>query len=148
MFANIVLTFLVVLIGAVGARADAAGKWTQEAYVWQRQHGDSVASAMQTAPAGVAGFCVLAVEVSWHETQFPQGTIRTARIVRIPLDYVQLAATGKLVGLALRVGVFGGAAGDYARTGAAAKTLAALAAEMLAAARASGLTPAELQVDF
>lgn len=111
--------------------------FTQELYVWQRSTGPAVAAALREFAPQCDGFNVLAAEVSWRNG--------SPHITRTTLDYATLASLGRPVGLSLRVGAF---AGPFAEEDAAAKMLAALAIEMLAAARRHGLEPAELQIDF
>jgi hypothetical protein len=129
---RLILTILAI-VGAGAARA----AWTQEIYVWQRQPGTEVAAAMQGAKMLADGFNVLAAEVEWSGG--------TPRVARFAPDYAQLAKLGKPVGLSLRIGPF---PGPFAVGDAATKTLANLAASLLAEAQASGLSPSELQLDF
>ncbi len=117
--------------------AAQAAPWTQEVYVWQRQAGPEVASAMQGARRLADGFNVLAAVVAWSGGR-PQ-------VSRFTPDFASLARLGKPVGLSLRIGPF---PGPFAADDATAKSLAALAASLLAEARAAGLTPSELQIDF
>jgi hypothetical protein len=130
----------VIVLGllAFGATlAPCAAAWTQEVYVWQRQPSSALTQALDTAKTQVDGFDVLGAEIAWSGGQ--------PEIFRPTLDFAQLSKLGRPVGLVLRVGAYPGPfqAGD-----AAAKTLATVAASLLAEARAGGLTPAELQIDF
>jgi len=124
--------FLAALATAVATRGG-----TREVYVWQRQAGAEVTAALREFAPQVDGFCALAAEVSW-----PAGRLR---VVRPSVDFAALAALRKPAGLALRLGAF---AGPFARDDATARALVALAAELIAQARAAGLEPSELQVDF
>ncbi len=126
------LAWLALLVAAPGLQA-----FTQELYVWQRRSGSEVTAALRAFAPRCQGFNVLAAEVSWRDER-PQ-TVRTAP------DFAALAALGRPVGLSLRVGAH---PGPFAADDAAARTLAGLATELLAAARAGGLEAAELQVDF
>lgn len=123
---------LVLLAARPGLQA-----FTQELYVWQRRNGPEVTAALHAFAPRCDGFNVLAAEVSWRES--------APRIVRPVPDYGALAALGRPVGLSLRVGAY---SGPFSADDAVARVLAGLATELLAAARASGLEPAELQIDF
>ncbi len=127
---------LVGILLAVMAAARAA-TWTREIYVWQRQPGAEVAAALEEAKPLSDGFNVLAAEVAWSGGR--------PVVSRFAPDYARLATLGKPVGLSLRIGTF---PGPFAADDANAKTLAALAASLLAEARAAGLRPSELQIDF
>lgn len=129
---RVLLAWLVLIVAAPGVRG-----FTQELYVWQRRNGPEVTEALQAFAPRCDGFNVLAAEVSWREGR--------PRIVRTAPDFAALAALRRPVGLSLRVGAY---PGPFAADDAAAQALAGLATELLAAARASGLEPAELQVDF
>ena len=121
----------------IATSAAQAAPWTQEIYVWQRQAGPEVASALQEAKPFADGFNVLAAEVAWSGGR--------PVVSRFAPDYASLARLGKPVGLSLRIGPF---PGPFAADDATAKSLAALAASLLAEARAASLTPSELQIDF
>ena len=110
---------------------------TQEIYVWQRQQGPEVAAALEEAKGLADGFNVLAAEVAWSGGR--------PSVSRFRPDYARLAKLGQPVGLSMRIATF---PGPFASDDANAKALAALAASLLAEARASGLTPSELQIDF
>lgn len=121
---------------AFGAPPNLLG-WTHELYVWQRAPGPAVTQALQRFAPQVAGFNVLVAEVTWRAGK--------PEIVRPPADFAALARLGRPVGLSLRVGAFRGAFSDDDPT---ARALGELARACLATARAGGLQPAELQVDF
>ncbi len=121
------------LLGWVVATATACAS-TREIYVWQRAASPELTAALHEFADKADGFCALAAEVTWQKNQ-PQ-------VVRVPLDYVTLKTLGRPVSLALRVGPFSGDAAT------AAPALANLAHSVLAAARAGGFEPAELQIDF
>ncbi len=127
----------IAILLAIAAPRPVPAAFSQEIYVWQRAGGPAVQAALREFAPRCDGFNVLAAEVSWR-----QGS---PRITRTNSDFAALAALGRPVGLSLRVGSF---AGPFAEEDAAAKTLAALATEVLAAARRHGLEPAELQIDF
>jgi hypothetical protein len=106
-------------------------------YVWQRQWNESVAQALARATGSAQGFTALAAEVSWRGGR--------ARVTRVQLDYAALRATRRPIGLALRLGSYAGPFDDRAD---ATVLVAGLARELVREARAGGVEPAELQVDF
>ncbi|WP_414661250.1 DUF3142 domain-containing protein [Horticoccus sp. 23ND18S-11] len=110
---------------------------TREAYVWQRQAGPEVTAALTAFQAQLDGCCVLAAEVAW--------TGGRMQVVRPPVDFTALKAWGKPVGLAVRIGAYGG---KFAADDATSRALGDLAVDVVARARAAGLVVAELQVDF
>ncbi|MEO6873517.1 MAG: DUF3142 domain-containing protein [Opitutaceae bacterium] len=107
------------------------------AYVWQRQPGPEVAAAMAQFAPQLQEICVLAAEISW--------TNRGSTTVRVPLNFAALARVGCPVGLAVRIG-------SYPRMPASndpeLRQIQALVTELLARARAEGLEPTEIQIDF
>jgi hypothetical protein len=105
--------------------------------VWQRSWGEPIAAALRQAASSTEGLTVLAAEVSWTGGQ--------ARVTRIPLGYRALNATRKPVGLALRIGPY---PGPFESGSEATSLITKLARSLIAEARAGGLDPAELQVDF
>lgn len=115
----------------------AAVAGTREAYVWQRQFDGGVMDAIKSFAPQLDAVCCLAVEVSWV-----RGRIE---IVRVPLNFPGLARVGKPIGLAVRIGDFGG---NHAADEDTSRALAAVARETLAKARAAGLRVAELQIDY
>ena len=117
--------------------AAAAAAWTDEVYVWQREFDGEVAAALRTFEPQLGGACVLAAEVAWRGGKL--------EVVRPSVEFAALASCTRPVGLALRIGAYGG---TFAGDDAAARALIALAHERLGAARAAGLRVAELQVDF
>jgi len=131
------LNWLLFVFMSLTVVASAAAAWTQEIYVWQRAPGPEVAAALQTAKPLADGFNVLAAEVAWSGG--------SPSVSRFAPDYAKLATLGRPVALSLRIGPF---PGPFKADDAAAKTLASLAASLLAEARAAGLNPAELQIDF
>jgi len=114
------------------------GPFGQEIYVWQRQWGAVVSKALNQAAGQTSGFTVLAAEVSWKGE-------KADRIVRVPIDYNTLKATGRPVGIALRIGPY---SGPFDKRGEAANFLTGLASSLIAEAREEGLEPVELQIDF
>jgi hypothetical protein len=84
-----------------------------------------------------ASLVVLSAEVSLKKTP--------PALVRVPLDYDALTHAACPIGLALRVGPYGG---PFSETNEHTTFLTALAADLVHQARARGLTPTELQLDF
>ncbi len=83
-------------------------------------------------------FYPLAAELNWDAAARPA-------LVRVPLDFSALGASGRVGGLVLRIGPW---PGPFARDDETARLVARTAAETLAAARRAGWNPPELQVDF
>lgn len=111
---------------------------SQSIYVWQRAWGDSVRRAVgDHAAAADGGLIALAAEVAWKD-----GAPSTA-VVR--LDHATLAASKTPVGLALRIGP---CPPKLLRDPDTLAMLSSLARDTLASARAGGLEPHELQIDF
>ena len=125
------------------ARDARAAAWSHEAYVWQRQPAPAALdAALDNTRAFLDAYCFLAAEVVFDKTT------GAPKISRIPLDYAKLAAfsaaSRKPIALAIRVGTLS----DKKQFADFQPRLVALAAEILDAARAARLEPAELQVDF
>lgn len=125
------------MAGCGRAPARAHGPLRQEVYVWQRSWGESAPAALGPASARVDGFTALAAEVSWEDDVY--------RAVQVPLDYAALQATGRPVGLALRLGPY---PGPFQAEGAPISRIADLALDIVKTARRSGLAVRELQIDF
>ena len=128
-----------------------AAPWTQEAYVWQRSPEPVLELAAvegRKAPEGAArgsvaevaldGVALLAAEVSWRGGR--------AEAVYSEIKYKAAAlCIQKRITLVLRAGPF---SGDFAPGAPACASLRVVLREVLARARAGGLEPAELQLDF
>ena len=130
---------LVAVAWATGASrgARAAGPMPQEAYVWQREWTDGVREGIARGAGRLAGFVALHTEVSFSG--------RAPRRVVVPLDGDALRACGRPVGLALRVGPY---AGPFDASAPATREVVAAATDLLADARARGIEPVEVQMDF
>ncbi len=126
-----ICTWLVVLTAA------SAAAFTQEVYVWQRQTSPALTQALDVERELASGFDVLAAEIAWSGGQ-PQ-------VFRPAQDYPHLAKLGRPVGLVLRIGAY---PGPFKADDGAAKYITSVAATLLAEARAAGLAPSELQIDF
>ena len=116
---------------------------SHDAYVWQRAWTPAVRRAVLTHGPSFRRLVVLAAEVGWDHHQR-----HTAR-AQVDFDTLREAiarSQGRLrVGLALRVGPWDPSQESHAHAG---RALAALAADVVARARAAGLQPAELDVDY
>lgn len=110
---------------------------TQEVYVWQRQFSPAVYQAIEAVRSDASGIAILAAEISWDK--------KHPRLFRSSVDYVALANAGGQVGLVLRIGPY---AGSFSADDATARYLTGVASALLKSARAGGLEPLELQVDF
>lgn len=129
---------VVFLLTLAGLRADAAGAWRREAYVWQREQSPELARAVAESRDVVDALFPLAAELAWDARG-------RAKLVRVPLDHAALAAGGRAGGLVLRIGPW---PGPFSRDDETARLIVRGAEETLAAARRAGWSPAELQIDF
>jgi hypothetical protein len=120
-----------------GKPPEARAPLSHEAYVWQRAWSEPVCDAVKQHAGQFAGLTVLNAEVSWKEQQ-PQ-------VVRVALDYPTLTNARCPVGLALRIGAY---RGPFSTNDATAEFIAGLAVSIIAEAKANGLVPRELQIDF
>ena len=115
----------------------APGPLSHEAYVWQRAWTQPVRDGVKAHARDFAGLTVLSAEVAWKDHR-PQ-------VVRVPLDYSILTNAPCPVGLALRIGAY---SGPFSTNDSTADLLTGLAVSLIAEARANGLAPRELQIDF
>jgi hypothetical protein len=123
------------LLATSGCIAPAAA-WTHDAYVWQRQPSPALAAALRSSRDHINTCCLLASEISWHGD--------APRITRPRLDHAALAALGKPIALALRINPLP----PKTKPAGHASQIAAEAAAILSAARAAGIVPVELQIDY
>lgn len=107
------------------------------AYVWQRDWTPAVRRAVEQRLQGMRDVSVLAGEIAWS------GDARTMTAVRLP--WRDLAACGRPVGLALRLGSCDRATLSDPE---AVVWVRSQAQSVVRAAREGGLEPAELQLDF
>lgn len=105
--------------------------------MWQRQLSPAVYQAIDAVRADAAGFAILAVEVSWVGGD--------AKLFRASLNHQALVASGRPVGLVLRIGPY---SGRFAADDKIAQYLKELVVSLLDESRSAGLNPAELQIDF
>src|SRR5882757_7298501 len=115
----------VLLFVTLGCRVAANG--TQEVYVWQRAWNTEVTTALRGFRPQIDGCCVLAAEIVWRDNQ--------AQIARPPVDYAMLSTLGRRVGLALRIGPYGGALDSDSD---ALRAVVSLTRECLANAQSAG----------
>lgn len=132
--AAVALVF-VVLHARSGPRAH--GPMLQEVYVWQRAWSAPVRDAVARHGTNFAALTALKAEISWKNQQ-PQ-------LVRVPVDYATLAATGKPVGLALRIGSY---AGPFTAEDAVGRFILETAGAVVIEARTNRIALSELQIDF
>lgn len=104
------------------------------AYVWQRAHGPAVTAALAEAPSELASFVWLAAEIDPRAR--PETTL-------VPLAAAR--ASGRPVGLAVRVHELPAAALEAPL---APRALLDAVDTVAARARAEGISPTELQLDF
>lgn len=120
----------------------ASGPLPQEAYVWQRAWGPEVRASLART-SDLAGFVVLAAEVDLSTDSL--------RVSRAAWDADALRATGRPVGLAVRIGRFArrdGATHRFAERPDLTQRLAGLARRLTADARQRGLPVREFQLDY
>jgi len=109
----------------------------QEVYIWQRAWTPAVREAVTEHGGSFSNIVALAAEVSWSHGK--------PEVVRVPLDFNTLALTKRPIGLALRIGAFGG---PFATNDTVAKTLRSLATSIVSAAKTNQINLSELQLDF
>lgn len=108
----------------------------QQAYVWQRSWTPAVNNAVSPT-SNFTAYVVLAGEVSFRSGNYDA--------VRVAINYDSLKRAAVPVGLALRIGPYGG---RFSGDDPVAAKLAEFAASLLADAKNAGVQPAELQIDF
>lgn len=137
------LVILQWIIGAAlaGSRSTAAERrptpLEHQVYVWQRAWNEPVREALSTRGGPFSRWMVLGAEIHWKAG--------TPQVTQVEADFAHLAKTRKAVGLALRVGAFGGPFQNSSRE---LDALKAALHEEIRRAKASGVEPAELQLDF
>jgi hypothetical protein len=117
--------------------ADVTKSLSQDVYVWQRDWNQPVREALAEHASNFQEIIALKADVTWRKGQ-PQ-------LAQVALDYAALRNANVPVGLALRVGPY---PGPFSSDNKAAVFLTGLASAMIAEAKAGGLKPCELQVDF
>ena len=114
----------------------SSGPLRHDAYVWQRSWGRDVADATRRAAPEFARLVALGAEISWRA--------EGPHVAWSDADLSAATAEGA-PGIALRIGPW---PGPFDEAGAATRCVLATAADLLDAARARGVEPSELQIDF
>ena len=104
--------------------------------MWQRSWTPAVREAV-SGTRGFAGIVALAAEVDFRGA--------SPRVMRVPVAGPALQASGRPVGVAVRVLSFPGRFGDDPRLG---EFLARLARSLVSEARAQGIALSEIQIDY
>jgi hypothetical protein len=115
----------------------SSGPIPQQAYIWNRAWTSAVQESIRTSAPNFDGYAALAAEVSFRADRLD--------IARVALDYASLRNANIPIGLALRIGPF---SGRFSPDDATAVRITDLAATLIGDAKANGLQPAELQIDF
>jgi len=121
-----------------GTPATPEVRLSQRAYIWQRVWTPALRRSIADHADAFSAFDVLIAEITF--------TLSEPQIVMVQPDWSGLRSTQRAVGLVVRVG----ATRDKTRIGnaKALETVSATCAQALARARAAGLEPNELQIDF
>jgi hypothetical protein len=114
----------------------ASGPLPQEAYVWQRSWGPELRAAISQAD-GIAGLTLLAAEIDPAQ--------RPPQVVRIGIPGSAGVSPASNSELALRIGAF---PGRFVDDPALVSLIVETAREVLQDARARGLSPSEIQIDY
>jgi len=113
------------------------GPLDHSVYVWQRNWGEPVRTAVRNAANEVSGFVVLVGEISWNSGEM--------KFVSADTDYRLLAELQKPVGIALRVGPY---PDKFTPGGKAVTHIADISRSLVNKAAANGLAISEFQLDF
>lgn len=119
------------------AGARRAGPIPQQAYLWQHEWGSAVRTGLTAAAPHLGSVIVLGAEL-----RFPGGL---PQCIRVALDYSMLQKLSAPIGLAIRVGPYGG---PFAVDRPAARALLDTVASLISEANAHRIPLAELQIDF
>jgi len=131
------LIALCAFLASCGESPQSTARLEQWAYVWQRGWPPAVGAALREAAPRLDGFVVLGAEVAWKNGQ--------VQVIRPPVDWDALRATGKPVGIAMRIDPFADSAATRdERTG----VLTGLAKSLVHDAQRHGVACAEFQVDY
>lgn len=115
--------------------ATTSGTLVQRAYVWQRDWSRQVSQAVAGHAADFDSLALLAAQMEWRDRSNPPAIIRPA------IDWTTLSATGKSIGLVVRVHRAG-------EPDAVADTVTRLFKDRLAEAAAANVSISELQIDY
>lgn len=127
---------MLVWVAGCDAGPRGTGPLAQDVYVWQRDWKPAVSEAVAARGAAFRRGVVLGAEIGWRGG--PQ-------VVEVPFRADPLRSFPAGVGLALRVGSY---SGPFRADDAAMAVVRGAATGLVARARAAGLEPVELQVDF
>lgn len=125
---------LCLLLAACGR---SHGPMLQEAYLWQRSWNGTVETAVREAPKEMGNIVVLGEEIAFKGSQ--------PVVVRPAVRYDVFKECGIRPGIALRINRFNG---NFAPAEPVTQKIVNDARELISAARANGVEPGELQVDF
>lgn len=117
--------------------ARTAGPLPHDAYIWQRVWNEPVRDAIATHGTNFSELVALVAEVAWRRG--------TPQVVRVPIDFAALRASGRRAGIALRIGSL---AGPFSADDERARLLRRVAASLIQEATTHHLAVAELQIDF
>src|ERR1700677_2092311 len=120
--------------GCRHAPADA-GRLPERGYLWQREWTPAVAAGFREAEEQMDGVVVLGVEVGWSGG--------AAHAARANIAWEELR--GRKVALAVRMDAY---QGPFAEDDGAIQAIAGEVKRLLDEARANGVQPGELQLDF
>ena len=115
----------------------ASGPLNHQAYVWQRAWTRHVRDAVAQAPPDLQPLVILGAEVTWSGSR--------PDVIRVSIDRQTVRAMGRPVGIAVRVGAYGG---SFAPDAPAGRCLSDLAGNLLDEAAAAHMPVSELQLDF
>ena len=105
--------------------------------MWQRDWTPQLRESIAEHTARFSRIVALNAEVVWGKN--------VPRVITVPLDHSALHATGRPIGLALRITAF---TGSFDADGPAARYLAGVAASLIDKANSNQLQVSELQIDF
>jgi hypothetical protein len=125
------------LVGKPRATPRTRGPLNHEAYVWQRIWNGPVQQAITAHGTHFSRLVLLAAEVDWVR--------REPRLVRVEPDSAALLNSAREIGLALRIGPYGG---PFGRDDRWTRWLCDLTSSLVTEAQTNGLPVAELQIDF
>lgn len=129
------LLLLAACLSACRPAPRTTGPLPQDVYVWQRAWTPEVRAGLEQARGTMEEIVVLAAQVS----------VGKAKPVEPAIDYATLKASGKPIGLAMRIDPY---FGEFREDDSAIRGLVEVARARIADARANGVEPRELQIDF
>lgn len=118
--------------------SNSAPSLDQRAYIWQRVWTPALRASIANHGSAFSAFDVLVAEIRFTST--------APEIALVQPDWTVLRATQRSIGLVVRVGAM--REKTTAQTAKSIDTVIATCAQAWARARAAGIEPAELQIDF